>query len=169
MIAMYISTPKLSQRELIANMEATAAKLAGRAVTVRIRELPSAGNRKAQGLAQKDLTGRAVIDLDPAIFEDVQTFAFTFCHEAAHILLHFGSMPRRDTEKDVSADVRLQAIHTAQPLRGNPIVKRHEAEADTQAARWLDTVKQHHAGYTAMTRDPFFAVLQILYHKTGSK
>lgn len=149
----------MNRAELIANMEATAAKLCGRAVIVRIKHNPG-----AVGLAQKDLAGRAVIDLDPVVFENVKDFAETFTHEIAHIVKHFGSMPRRDTEKDASQEIQRHALILAS-LRGNPIVKRHEDEADELASQWMAVIKQYHDGYTAATGSPYMAVLQILYHK----
>jgi hypothetical protein len=149
----------MNRAELIANLEATASKLAGRAVIVRIKPQPG-----ALGLVQKDLSGRAVMDLDPAIFEDVRTFAETFTHEAAHILKHFDSMPRRDIDRLVNKQIARQALHMA-ASNGSAIVKRHEAEADATAARWMETVRRYHSGYALATGSPIMAVLKILYHK----
>lgn len=169
-----IRTPKLTHRELIANLEETARKLCGRAVTVRIRDLPALPMGEAQqvykvcGVAQKSLDGRAVIDLDPAIFESVEDFAKNFTHELAHIKYHFEGMPRRDIEQDVTREAALQKMHLTRNRRGNPTVRK-EAEADAQSAAWMATVRRYHGGYEAATGDPYFAVLQILYHRTNEQ
>jgi hypothetical protein len=157
-----LRTPRLSYAKLIANLEATASKLAGRAVIVRLVEHPG-----AWGLTRKDLAGRAVIDLDPAIFQDVRKFAETFMHELAHVKRHFHLMK----PTDINALYTTAKSEQYSKARQKPASQaaQVEAEANQQAARWMETVKQYHSGYTAATRDPFYAVLQILYHKTGKE
>jgi hypothetical protein len=154
----YISTPKLTQTELLANMAATASKLAGRDVIVRIKEHPG-----ALGLAQRDLAGRAVIDITPGVFANVALFAETFAHEVAHIKLHFHDLPRRDIDAPVQKQIARAALHMT---ASKPTAyKRQEDEADTLAARWMATLREHHSGYTSLTGDAIYSVLQVLYHK----
>ena len=156
----------MTRAELIANLEATAAQLTGRTVTIRIKELPNALGMKTFGITQRDLSGRAVVDLDPTIFENVKEFAETFTHELAHVVKHFWELPCRDIEQGIAQQVQRQALHLASNTRGNPIVKRSEDEAETLAAEWMKAVNRHYIGYLLATHSPIMAVLQILYHKT---
>ncbi len=136
-----IRTAKLpTERELIANLEATAAKLAGRAVIVRIRSHPG-----ALGRAQKGPTGEAVIDLNPALFDpqNINAFAYTFAHEIAHVVKHFHLMPRRDVNKDAGLDLVKQVIQMNRP---NSQVRQHETEADELARQWLKAVNENYGG-----------------------
>lgn len=146
----------MNQAELILNIEATAAKLCGRVVMVRIRHYEG-----VSGLAQRDLNGRAVIDLDPALLDpcNVKEFAMTFAHEAAHILKHFDQLPGRDIDKGIDREISRARVH----LATGTAYKQHESEADTQAARWMKAVNRLYPFYSSGA-DPFITVLRILYH-----
>jgi hypothetical protein len=159
---MSVSTPKLSHAALIANMEATAAKLTGRSVIVRLVEHPG-----AIGLTRKDPAGRAVIDLDPEIFLDVRKFAQTFMHEAAHVKMHFHLI--KPTDLNVLYTTTESEQYTKARQKPSSQAAQLEAEANQQAAQWMATVKRYHNGYTDATGDAFYAVLQILYHRTDDK
>lgn len=150
----------LSRETLIRNLEATAARVAGRAVTVRIIDHP-----RVYGLVQKNVDGRAVMDLHPDIFESIERFIDTFTHETAHIVRHFDSMPRRDVNKGVAREVTKQAIHLASRGGQASQVQQHESEADELAAKWQRVINTHYGGYVAITGDPIYSVLQILYHR----
>lgn len=155
----------MNQRELIANMEVCAERLTGRAVVIRLKSLPNVAGLKAYGITQRDLDGRAVIDLDPANFQNVRTFAETFTHELAHVVKHFDGLPRRDIEQGIAREITKQALSLSSGTRGNPTVKQHEAEADALADEWMKVIDRHYLGYAEATHDPILAVLKILYHK----
>lgn len=151
----------MRQDRLIRNMEAAAERLTGRAgVMVRFRHTPG-----SDGLAQKSLDGRPVIELAPALMDErnIKAFAEIFCHEAAHILLHFDTMPRRDIERSAAAAVRRQNVITER--RPDSLAARHEDEADRLAAEWMRVVRENYEGYRTATGDPHLAVLQVLYHR----
>lgn len=150
----------MNQTEIIANLEATAAKLCGRPVTVRIKAHPG-----AHGLIQKSLDGRAVMDLHPAIFQDMQLFTDTFTHEAAHIVKHFDALPRRDVDKSAALEIQKEGM-LLKLAATRPTVKRHEDEAEALAKQWRRVVLDEYAGYIQACKIPLMAVLKILYHKT---
>ena len=149
---------KLSQTDLIANIEALAAKATGRAVMVRIMKLPG----RAVGLAQKGLVGEAVIDLDPANLRDVRLFINTLTHELAHVIKHYYQMPRRNINKSVDLEVSRQALHMK--LKA-PTVTREESEAEALAARMREVIKAEYWSYMQSVKDPALTVLKILYHQ----
>ncbi len=155
---------KLSETELILNMEVCAEKVTGRAVIVRFMDLPGG----AQGLAKKSLDGKAVIDLDTSTLRDIVLFVDTFGHELAHVIKHFATMPRVDINRSPARDIALEALHLKSP-RGNPIVKRQEDEADTLARRLREVVERHYWGYMQSVKDPALSVLKILYHELNRR
>ena len=150
-----IDTPQ----ELIANLEATAAKLAGRRVIVRIRKDPVAFGRMF-----KNLAGVCVIDLDPKVFEPgrEEEFLKLFTHEAAHAKLHFDIMPRTDGEMPKVSEAIIKQAYASKAR--NPSYQQHEQEADALGGRWAYVVKSYYGSYTT-TSEPMLAILQILYHR----
>ena len=156
---------RLSQTELILNMEVTAQKATGRAVTVRIRKPYGASGR-----AGKSLTGEIVIDLDPAIFQNINHFAKIFCHELAHVVLHHGQMERADLDAPpkVRTDREYETL-VALAQKVYPEINKRESEAEALAAKFMDVVHEHYWGYQSAVSDPVLAVLKILYHQVGAK
>lgn len=149
-----------SRAELIINLEAVAAKLAGRPVTIRLCK--PAG---LMGRMYKNMQDACVIDLDPALLNDARTFAETFTHEIAHAKKHFASMPRVDVDAAPKVSEAIaQAVYAARYKR--PADRRHEAEADALAAQWMKAYYAHYPSYLMACEDePIYAVLQVLYHK----
>lgn|SRR5574340_246136 len=150
----------MTRAELLANMEATAKKLTGRAVTFRVRELGARTN----GVIQKNLKGECVIDLDPRTLADVRLFADAFTHECAHAVKHFAGMPRRDIDKGRERQIALAVFHETSH-KGSPKVQAEENEAEALAAAWRQTVKRHYEGWLMAEKDPLLTVLKILYLK----
>lgn len=154
----------MNYSELIASLEATAEKLTGRGVIVRIEEMPG-----FNCMVQKNTDGRAVLKLHPDTFEDVQDFTRTFTHECAHIVKHFHEIGRQDTGKPMSAAAA--RFHTERPrIAGlehlRAIASRREEEAEALAANWRKAVDKHYISYLQACRDPIATVLTVLYHKT---
>jgi hypothetical protein len=151
---------------LVPELEATAQRLTGRPVRVRVRPM-----KGLLGLTQKDLQGRAVIDLDPGVFQDPKSLARTFTHECAHVRLHLDGLPRRDIDAVIKKESALSSFHSL--LRsapaGNPIadsIKRREQEAYDLADRWMAVVDDQYRSYLpACYYDGYMAVLKILYHE----
>lgn len=145
--------------DLIANLEATAGKLAGRPVIVRLKSHPG-----VLGLAQRQLDGRAVIDLDPALFKraNLALFKATFCHEAAHIKAHFLQLPKRDPDQAIEREISKAKAHVK---AGNTTYSKHETEADQIAAGWIKTLDRYHWHYWGGRGDAIIPALAILYQK----
>jgi len=153
----------MRQAYLIQNLEAAAGKLAGRPVIVRLKSHPG-----VLGLAQRQLDGRAVIDLDPALFlrANLATFKETFCHECAHVKAHFHQLPRRDPDQAVGREISKAQAHIK---AGNTAYTRHESEADQIAAGWLKTLDRYHWDYWGGRGDEIIPALKVLYLKAGEK
>lgn len=149
---------KLSQSELIANMEAAAQKLTGRAVKVCIVSMDG-----AYGLTWKNIDRQAVINLAPQVFTDIELFKRIFTHELAHVRLHIDQIPATARGEFSERDAMVFKI-----LRqaGNKKIDDRESEAKYLAARWMKALKSW--DYTYSHNDPFIAVLKILYrHPNG--
>lgn len=148
--------------ELITNLEATAGKLAGRPVIVRLKSHPG-----VLGIAQRQLDGRAVIDLDPALFKaaNLATFKETFCHEVAHVKAHFHQLPRRDPDQAIEREIERAKAHTK---AGNTAYSKHESEADQIAAGWLKVLDRYHWEYWGGRGDAIIPALKVLYQKIGA-
>jgi hypothetical protein len=146
----------MNQDELIANMEATAERLTGRAVRVRFKHYDG-----TLGIIQRDLSGRAWIDLDPILQEPrhVRTFAEIFAHELAHAVKHFDLLPRRDIDQGVTREISKAQAH----MKQRTVYKDHENEAESLAAGWMKSIDKYLSYYVG-GQDPHLAVLKILYH-----
>ncbi|HMR99816.1 MAG TPA: hypothetical protein PKE62_11220 [Anaerolineales bacterium] len=150
----------MKRADLIANLEATASALAGRKVTVRIRQ-PI--NEHARAETYHADGGRVVIDFSPEVFDDLRGFIRTFTHEAAHAKLHAADVPTKDITRP-PASFKMNAVLLAR-LLVHPRISKRETEAETLAQAWRDAVRKRYiiATNTPASDENLIQVLRVLY------
>lgn len=154
----------MNDNDLIRNLEATAQKLTGRRVIIRIQE----HHKALQGMVRKDTSGAAVMDLHPRLFLEPVQFARYFTHELAHVIKHFDKIPASRIEQPIN-----DRLHTMyKRLKAGAVSKAwmdDEAEAERLADNWRNEINRYYQFYYRATGNPIMAILKILYHQTGSK
>lgn len=101
--------------------------LAGRPVEVRLQPPPPPWD-DCDGLALRNEAG-GVVYINPALPDD--RYLYVVAHEAAHIKMHWSTMP------PVAAGQQLPAPPAAPSIGALKAAALREREADDQAARWV--------------------------------
>jgi hypothetical protein len=120
----------------------SASRLAGRPVAIRSRTPFSCG-RAGQAMMALDNI-HALIDLDPGIHNPGDLMR-VFCHECAHVRLHWKSLPF-GKENLPPNSIDEQEAHKLR-LALDPALKAEEAAADELAATWLAYADKNYPRY----------------------